>query len=271
LTKLRGWLANPERKERRDTANTFTDKDALRLIEQIDSIPNYVSETLTKNDSSKRLDFKVRLRDKAIIATNWIWFKRAGEVLGLKRKDVRTTDRELLVTFHIQKKQKRFKFCPMCDTKNGLKSNYCRKCKTEIRDIPIIYEGEPLIVTKRKTLKNKFTKYILAWLQEFDQMTDNEEAWLFPSLQVVFTFASFRFSNEKPMTVQNFDRILKRLDPQMTSCFFRYGGAEKYLVLGYTPFELKEIGDWGSTKMPEIYAQRKGITAAQRRWSEDVR
>jgi len=36
-------------------------------------------------------------------------------------------------------------------------------------------------------------------------------------------------------------------------------------------YELKEIGDWSSSKMPEIYAERKGIIVAQRRWSEDVR
>ena len=73
------------------------------------------------------------------------------------------------------------------------------------------------------------------------------------------------------MTVQNLDSILKRLDPKMKSCLFRYGGAEKYLALGYTPYELKEIGDWSSSKMPEVYAERKGITPTQRRWSEDIR
>jgi integrase len=266
---LRGWLANPDRKERRDTANTFTDKDATQLITKINNYPEYISETLTKD--SKDLEHQVKLRDKAMISLNWLFFKRAGEVLSLKRKDVQVTDRELLVTFQIQKKRKRYKTCPNCKTKNGYKSNFCRECNRNLQDIPVTYEGEPLIVTKRKTLKNKFTKYIAEWLEEFDRLTDLEEAWLFPPLQVVFASASFSFSNEKPMTVQNFDRILKRLDPRMTSCLFRYGGAEKYLVLGYTPFELKEIGDWSSTKMPEVYAKRKGITAAQRRWSEDTR
>ncbi|MFC1487028.1 hypothetical protein ACFLRN_04995 [Thermoproteota archaeon] len=67
-------------------------------------------------------------------------------------------------------------------------------------------------------------------------------------------FYEFDFLTKKPMTIQNYDRILKRLDHRMTSCLFRYGGAEKFLVLGYTPFELKEIGDWSSSKIPEIYA-----------------
>lgn len=262
----RGWLANPERKARKDRANTFTNQDAFRLITIIDAIPEYVSHKL-----DSRFDNLLRLRDKALIATSWIWFKRGGEVLGLKRKDIDITEREVLVTFHIQKKQKRYKFCPSCETKNGFKSKYCRECNADLRQLEISQDGSLHIVTKRKTLQHKFTGYILDWLEEFDKLTEDKEAWVFPALRVVFTSAFFDFKSEKPMTVQNFDRILKRLDSTMTSCIFRYGGAEKYLTLGYTPYELKGIGDWSSSKMPEIYAERKGITPAQRRWSEDIR
>lgn len=265
----RGWLANPERRARRDRPHTFTNEDAERLINAVDSVPNYVSETLTR--THPQLGTLMRLRDKALIATTWTWFKRAGEVLSLKRKDVDVTDKEILVTFEIQKKQRRLKVCPDCDTKNGYRSNFCRKCKADLQQVPVKFEGGPQIVTKRKTLQHKFTRYILEWLEQFDGLTEDQEAWFFPALRVVFTSAFFDFKSEKPMTVQNFDRILKRLDPEMTSCLFRYGGAEKYLVLGYTPFELKEIGDWSSSKMPEVYATRKGITPAQRRWAEDVR
>lgn len=263
---VRGWLANHERKSRRDRANTFTNQDALKLINKIDAIPAYVSPKL-----DSRFDRLLRLRDKALIATSWIWFKRAGEVLALRREDVALTDRELLVTFQIQKKQKRCKICFICKTRNGVKSKYCRECKADIRNVEVIQKGNARIVTKRKTLRNKFTRYIVDWLTEFDELTGLKKAWLFPSLRVVFTSAYFDFNSTTPMTIQNFDRILKRLDHKMTSCLFRYGGAEKYLALGYTPYELKEIGDWSTSKMPELYAQRKGITVAQKRWSDDRR
>jgi len=264
---LRGWLKNPARKERRNRSGTLTDQDVQNLIRKIDTIPEYISPVL----QPKTLDPLMRLRDKAMVGLGWLWFKRAKENLGIKRKDVSVTEREILITFHIQKKRKRYKLCPNCDTRNGYKNNFCRNCKTDLQNTEVIIEGDPLVVTKRKTLKNKFTEYIIEWLNEFDKLTEDKEAWFFPALRVVFTSAYFDFDSEKPMTVQNFDRILKRLDPNMTSCLFRYGGTEKYLVLGYTPFELKEIGDWSSSKMPEIYAKRKGITAAQRRFAEDVR
>ena len=52
---------------------------------------------------------------------------------------------------------------------------------------------------------------------------------------------------------------------------FRYGQSETLLRRGYLPHEIKEIGDWSSSFMPELYANRKGLTAAQRKFTQDVR
>ena len=264
----RGWLANPRRRERKERSLSFTEKDVKELIRKIEVAPNYVSETL-----SGEVDRLFRLRDKAIISTFWVWFKRAGEVLGVKRKDVALTDTEILITFHIQKKSKRFKICPVCGTKSGYKANFCRECKTDIQYEEVQGEKQDFIKTKRKTLRNYFVKYILEWLEEFDslELMDPEEAWFFPAFQVVFNSGFFKFYSEKPMTVQNLDAILQKLDYTITSSFFRYFQTERYLSLGYLPHELKEIGDWSSSKMPELYAERMGLTPTMRKWSEDVR
>ena len=266
----KGWLTNPKRKERQQRSLAFSDNDVQGLIEKIDNLPRYCKKSL-----GPEIDRLLTLRDKAIISTGWIWFKRASEFLGVKRKDAQVTDYQILVTFHTQKKSKRFKICPVCNTKSGFKANFCRQCKADLQYVEVQGEKGEFIVTKRKTVKNKFVQPILEWLTEFDRLTeelkDPEECWFFPALRVVFTSAYFDFKAEKPMTVQNLDRILQRLDPSITSSFFRYFATEKYLTLGYTERELKEIGDWSSSRMPEIYAERKGITPAQRRFAEDVR
>ena len=270
IKQYRGWLANPERKERQQKSLAFTDKHVQGLLDKIDRLPEYVSPTL-----GTEIDRILRLRDKAIISTGWIWFKRASEFLSVKRKDVAVTDRQILITFHIQKKTKRFKICPMCETKSGYRAKFCRECKANLQDVEVQGEKGEFVVTKRKTLKNNFVQHIVNWLTEFDKLTekigDSEEAWFFPALKVVFNSGYLKFFSEKPMTVQNLNHILQRLDPSITSSFFRYFATEKYLTLGYSERELKEIGDWSSSRMPEIYAERKGITPAQRRWSEDVR
>jgi integrase len=269
----RGWLKNPKRRERRDNANTVTDQDALELIRKIDKIPEYISTKL----KPETLDLLVRLRDKSMVAVNWIWFKRGNEVLKLKRKDIALTDNQLLVTFTIQKKQRSYKICPNCETRNGASNKYCRECKTDLRHVTVTKIGDKKVVTKRKTLRNKFTKHVVAWLNEFEKLTElNEisepnEAWFFPSLRVVFDYAYFDFHSAKPMSIQNWDRILKRLDSRMTSCLFRYGGAEKYLALGYSERALQKIGDWESIRMPALYAERKGLSEAEKRFAEDTR
>lgn len=270
MPQYKGWLTNPKRKARQQRSLAFTDKDVQGLLDKIDAIPKYCKKTL-----GPEIDRLLRLRDKAIISTGWIWFKRASEFLSIKRKDVQVTDQQILVTFRIQKKSKRFKVCPACGTKSGFKANFCRECKADLKNVEVQGEKGEFIVTKRKTLKNRFVQPIVTWLNEFDKLTEElsnpEECWFFPSLRVVFTYAYFDFKSEKPMTVQNLDRILQRLDPSITSSFFRYFATEKYLTLGYTERELKEIGDWSSSRMPEIYAERKGITPAQRRFAEDTR
>ena len=266
--KKRGWLANEDRRKRRESPETLTDEDVEKLIFKIDAQKDYVSPTFDKD-----IDNMVRLRDKALIALTWTFFKRGGEILNLKRKDIVKTDKELIISFNIFKKQKRCKICPKCGEVNGFRNRFCRKCRESLENVKIQLLGGKLQVSKRKSLSYKFIKYVCDWLEIFDKHTEKmpgrEDFLLFPPLRIRFTTATFRF--DKPMTIQNFDRILKRLDPSMTSCLFRYGGAEKFLSLGYTPYELKEIGDWESSSMPEVYARRKGLTKVQLRWSEDTR
>lgn len=254
----RGWLKNPKRRARRDKPLGFTDNDVKQLIKDIEDISDYISQTLTRH--KPELNELMRTRDKAMIAITWIWFKRGGEVLKLKRKDIALSEKEVLVTFSISKKKRRSKICIRCDEKNGFKSKFCKKCGENLENTEVFEEGGEKFVTKRKTLKNSFVKYVIQWLKRFDELIKDDEAWLFPPLRVVFSHAYFDFLAKKPMTIENFDRILKRLDVTITSCLFRYGGAEKYLMLGYLPHQLKEIGDWSSSRMPEIYAERRGIT-----------
>ena len=273
-----GWLTNLSRKRRRDRANTLTNEQVQEMLNKIDDFVFYISDRLTP----KELDHLVRLRDRALISLNWIWFKRASEILSLKRKDVQVTDRELLVTFSIRKKKKRNKVCPRCDEVNGFKNKFCRNCSLDLANVPVTEEGETKIITKRKTLQYPFCKPVVEWLEAFDKQTDDKEAWFFPPVQVAFYYAYFDFNririNRKTgvpystgMSIQNYDRILQRLDSKMTSSMFRYGGSEKFLQLGYTPTELKSIGDWESSRMPEIYAERKDLNIAQRRFAEDIR
>jgi ribosomal protein L40E len=284
----RGWLVNKDRRDRRDQPFTFTDEDCAALLERIDDFEFYISPKW-----GPEVDALMRLRDKALIATNWTFFNRAGEVLSLRRQNVYVSPEEVSITFYIEKKKKHYKICPDCGTKNGRSSNYCRKCRADLKPVEIVEEGGPTLMTKNKSLQFRFMPFLVDWLKELDAILDNHIVWVykkeenctyqemkakdekgekvlvFPPLRVHNSLCRFDFS--RPLTIQRFDFILQRLDPKMTSCLFRYGGAEKYLRLRYSPYELKQVGGWSNTLMPERYAQRKGLSEAQMKWSDDLR
>jgi len=281
-----GWLKDARRRARRDHPNTLTTKDVLGLINTIENTEFYLSETIATNCPD--LNVLLKMRDKALLSLIWIFFKRAKEILGLKRSDVtygilplrkiiqgkRVTKRVkcLQVTFNIAKKQKRTKRCPMCRKRNAFESQICKHCFNDIKDVPISMVGKPKRITKNITTEHKCVKYVSEWVEKLDELVkDNDDIWLFPAFRTIFSSGGyFDYCAEKHMTVRQLDYILARLDPTMTSCMFRYGGAERLVKLGYSLPAIQKRGDWSSIAMPAIYAERKGISEEEVEMIEDV-
>ncbi len=263
ISKKSGWLKNEQRLKRRDSAFTLSDKEALKLIEKIGR-GNY-----TKCDEAA--DQMIRLRDQAIIALEQTWFKRGNEGLSLNFSDIGYNETEVIVTFTIEKKSKAYKICGSCNTKNAKAANFCKKCGIDLKQVePTRASQKPVRRTKSKTRKQVFMPYIVAWIQKLEELKVPRDSWLFPRYH--YFSRSFLWSTKKykHMTVERLNQILQNLDPTLTSCLFRYAGAENNLRKGYTPTDLKEIGDWSSSRIPEIYAERKGLTPTQKRFSEDT-
>jgi len=218
----------------------------------------------------QELDLMLRMRDKALIALAWTFFKRGGENLKVRIGDVFVSEDDLSVTFYVEKKRKKTKLCSSCGTRNRLSAQFCAKCGLDIRALILVEVGnrETLTVTKSKVLNYRFCKFILDWLAKIRlEIKRNSDDFLFPR----YHYFSKNFLWHKHLTIQRFDQILQRLDPTMTSHMFRYGATEKFLRIGYSPFDLKEMGDWSTTTMPELYARRKGLTPSQKKFAQDTR
>lgn len=257
---IAGWLKNKERKLRRESPMTLTDEQVMNLIQKIDSAENYTK-------LGRESDRLIRMRDKSLIAQSWIFFKRANENLRTRLRDVYYDERELMITFRISKKKKRYKVCTVCGDKNALKANFCKKCGGSLETVEPSEKGKALVVTKRKSMEYPFCKYVVEWVGELRRMGVPLDAYIYPPYKTVV--GGFVFSQH--ITVDRFNQILQRLDYTLSSHMFRYGASEKYLMLGYTTYDLKEIGDWASIKMPELYAERKGLTKSQKRFADDTR
>lgn len=259
---LRGWLVNMERRKRRDRAGTLTDPQVMNLVSKIEAMKKYTK----LNEDADRL---IRLRDRALVSLAWIFFKRAGETLRVRLADVYYDESELSVTFNISKKKKGVKVCLKCGDQNGRGASYCRKCGTDLRITPVAEIGQTLVVTKRKSMGYPFCRVVVEWIEALKGLKCKSESWVFPGYN--YFAGRFLFESRKPLTVQRFDQILQRLDATLTSHMFRYGQSERLLRLGYTPTDLKEIGDWSSSHMPEVYAKRTGWTPAQAKFAKDTR
>lgn len=257
----RGWLKNKDRLERRNRPKTLTDGQVTELINRIDEMEHYTK-------LRQPFDELIRVRDKALISLSWTFFKRGSENLRVKIKDVYFDQTQLEVTFTISKKGKLVKTCPVCTERNSGRSLYCKMCGNNIRHVQVIREtAQFFIVTKRKSMEYPFCQTFVQWMTVLKELECKEEHYVFPP----FIYLEQRFDFDRHLTVQRFDQILQKLDYTLTSHMFRYGHSEKLFRLGYTPFEVKEVGDWQSSRMPEVYAKRKGFTVSQRKFAEDTR
>jgi integrase len=290
----RGWLVNKKRNNRRESDNTLVDSDVLKLINKIENSPRYTQY----QDSD--IDVLLKLRDEAIIALGWTFFKRGNELLGVKVGQITIVkvDGEdvMQVQFHVQKKQKYIKFCPSCTKKNkpttnARDANFCRNCGRSLKQVEAQKIGKNYRPVKKiKSLQDVFVKYVLAW-QSYAKENADDDDFLFPPYRRWF---GFRFGHVDEnvkhrkvkvgdkrvfkeiddsyyrLSIQRLDQILQALDPTMTSSMFRYGHTEVLFREGKDAVTVKQIGDWESTRMPEIYAERKGLTKANKQFAFDV-
>ncbi len=261
-----GWLKNEARLRRKDTPRCLRDEQVEQMLKKIINFKDY-----TKQEYN--IDAMIKMRDCALIATNWIWFKRANEILSLRFGDVSITDTYVIVSMIIKKKQKRYKICPNHEKgiKNSKDSMFCKICGNNITNLDLtVFGTKPIPKPKRKRIDFLFCKYLVTWYEVMRDYLDADlDSWLFPRYH---NFSGkFLLHKKKHLTVQWYDKMLQRLDPTMTSSIFRYGGAEKYLNLGYSPRDVADMGDWSNSQMPERYAERKGLTRAQREFADDIR
>ncbi len=264
-----GWLQNADRAKRVEEGRPFDSKDARSLIDKISSLVPY---TKLKDEI---LDSQLKMRDKALISTAWLFFKRGGENLSVKLGGVHVENEMLRMTFHIEKKIAYYLKCGSCYFENKRMARrkkdgefaVCRRCNVSLENSERIVKRLLPLRIKARTLKNPFTRYIVEWKEALEAMGAGPNSWFFPRFS---GGREFVFESEHPMTVQRLDQILQRLDPSITSHMFRYGHALALFDKGYTPFNVAVIGDWDSSSMPEVYARRFRRSTAQVQFENEL-
>jgi len=260
-----GWLTNKKRRQRRDHADTMTQEFVSKLIDKIQTIETY----------SLHGDLYIRLRDIAFIVIAWMFARRPSEVLELKVSDIKQSGPALAFFFKAKKKLKRRKICPSCNEANAKKSIACWKCATSLKNIQPSVIGDPSLqyFTLYKNKDYPFCIHIVNWLNMVRELGADDSSCLFPP----FSFSGNAFIFSKNISVHWMSITLAKIDPTLTSCLFRPGGIEYMLkqtkkdgTPKYTRSDIREIVHLSTEQMVNVYADRKGLTDAQRRFAEDT-
>ncbi len=270
-----GWLQDQKRRDRRDREDTLTGKEVGVFIEKIETSETYSKLSLDNNAV-------VKLRDKAVFALWWIFFKRGGEMLSLRCKDINVMEDRLVVTYAIEKKKRFVLICAKCGYENRRNHRkdaddvyvVCKKCSRSLQDS--IRETRKELVTslKRRSLKDPMTAHILAWKEHTGHAAAGPNSWFFPKFQ--YFQNRFVWDSEKPLSIQWLDWMLQKTDKSLTSSMARYGHTEQLLKAktekGAPKYSIDAItrrGDWESYDMPMRYAQKKGLTQQEIEFEED--
>jgi hypothetical protein len=249
--------------------------------DMVEGLINQIRFSTSKGEYSglpTELEQQIAERDIALVSLAWVWFKRGHENLGIRMRDIYFDTEKLIITFRIEKKEKRYKHCPECYTSNAKSARFCKHCGTDIKDVQYEVEAtKPKVVSKERLRGDFFVENIIQWTEVMHNLGAKTDDFVFPPYRLEAHGLSIgnrprgefdnRRSNE--MSVQRFDQILQRFDKTMTSVMFRYGHTEQLFRSGYTSHEIKEIGDWTSEYMPEKYAERLSLTEAAQKYSKD--
>jgi integrase len=130
-------------------------------------------------------DKYMRLRAKAVLCILRLTGKRRGEVAALEFNDVKVENNFLHISFVLEKKRKRFKICPACETRNMSKALFCAKCGFNLENVAKQRKGRPTTSTKSIPLSDPLTGPIIEYM-DYLKTREPSVKFLFPSARNVF-------------------------------------------------------------------------------------
>jgi hypothetical protein len=126
-----------------------------------------------------------RLRALAVLSLLRLSGKRRTEISWIQLENFKVENDLLTVTFALEKKRRKHKKCPICNTQNSSTSSFCKKCGLDISKIPIVFTSRQAKAVKAFPLVDSLTKNILEYLNYLRHLSPVPEFWL-PSGRSVF-------------------------------------------------------------------------------------
>jgi hypothetical protein len=128
-----------------------------------------------------------RLRALAVLSLLRLCGKRRAEISWIPLNSFKVENDLLNVTFILEKKKRKHKKCPGCETKNSKSSIFCKKCGLNISNIPISFTSKQAKALKAFPLSDPLTQNILKFLDYLHSLNPAPKFWL-PSGKSVFGY-----------------------------------------------------------------------------------
>jgi hypothetical protein len=126
-----------------------------------------------------------RLRAIAVLSLLRLSGKRRTEIAWIPLENFKVENDLLTVTFTLEKKKRKHKKCPACNTKNSSTSLFCKKCGFQISDVPVTFTSKQAKSVKAFPLSDPLTQNILKYMDYLTSLNPIPKFWL-PSGKSVF-------------------------------------------------------------------------------------
>ena len=126
-----------------------------------------------------------RLRALAILSLLRLSGKRRTEIVWIPLENFKVENDLLNVTFTLEKKKRKHKKCPNCNTQNSRSSLFCKKCGLDISRIPFAFTSKQAKALKAFPVSDPLTQNILRYYEYLNSLNPIPKFWL-PSGKCVF-------------------------------------------------------------------------------------
>jgi hypothetical protein len=126
-----------------------------------------------------------RLRALAVLSLLRLSGKRRTEIAWIPLENFKVENDLLTVTFTLEKKKRKHKKCPACSIKNSSLSTFCKKCGSQISEVPVTLKSKQAKSVKAFPVSDPLTQNILKYLDYLTSLNLIPKFWL-PSGRNVF-------------------------------------------------------------------------------------
>ena len=136
-------------------------------------------------DQAKTIDNEYfRLRALAVLSLLRLSGKRRTEIAWIPLENFKVENDLLTVTFTLEKKKRKHKKCPRCNTKNSATSLFCKKCGCGISHVQVAFTSKQAKSFKAFPLSDSLTQNLLKYLDYLTSLNPIPKFWLPPGRNV---------------------------------------------------------------------------------------